>query len=95
MVDVTNTRIQLYGAIATSILIVLGFIIGLFLAYMHNDQHNIDSFAILISNTVMIVVGYWLGSSMGSQKKDTLLLNAEPPVVVQKDRALPLSKNDI
>lgn len=82
MVDSTKAQIvQLYGAIIVSVLIVLGFVLGLYEAYAHNDQHNVDMLGNLINNAVMIVVGYWLGSSMSSQKKDTLLLNAAPPVV--------------
>jgi hypothetical protein len=70
----------LYGAIIVSVLIVLGFVLGLYEAYAHNDQHNVDMLGNLINNAVMIVVGYWLGSSMSSQKKDSLLLNATPTV---------------
>jgi hypothetical protein len=81
MVDSTKAQIiQLYGAIIVSVLIVLGFVLGLYEAYAHSDQHNVDMLGNLINNAVMIVVGYWLGSSISSQKKDALLLNATPAI---------------
>ena len=82
---IQQNNVQLYGAIAVSILIVLGFILELYLAYMHNDQHTIDTLSNLINNAVMIVLGYWVGSSMSSQKKDTLLLNSQPLSTTNED----------
>ncbi len=73
--------IQVCGAIAISILIILAFILGYYEAYISNNQHAIDTLGNLVNNAVMIVVGYWLGSSMGSQKKDDMLLSTMPPVV--------------
>lgn len=81
--------VQLYGAITVSVLIVFGFILELYLAYMHDDQHTKDTIANLINNAVMIVLGYWVGSSMSSQKKDTMLMNALPPPPVDDGEKLP------
>ena len=81
-----NTQlVQLYGAIIISVLIVLGFILNLYEAYATHDQHSIDTLGILVDNAIMIVVGYWLGSSMGSQKKDTMLLNAQSPPLLETE----------
>lgn len=72
------TKVQVYGSIIISTLICCSFILVIYEAYSHGDQHTVDSLNGALVSAFMIVVGYWVGSSSGSQKKDALLLNSIP-----------------
>lgn len=70
--------VQLYGTIVVSIIITIGFIFILYLAYMKGDQHTVDTLVGVMGTMFIVVVVYWIGSSMGSQKKDSMLFAAQP-----------------
>lgn len=65
-----DKKVTVYGAIAVSVL-VLGIFAGcLVIAYVTRDNSSI---ALLVGAAVSMAttaVGFWLGSSAGSQKKD-------------------------
>ena len=68
---------MIWGAIIVSLSISISFFGALVYSYISKDQPN----AALLVNSVVInmslVVGYWLGSSVGSARK-TELMNPQP-----------------
>lgn len=61
------------GAIITSILTMGAFLMGIGIAYWHHDQVSIPLYTGAIIANATTTVGFWLGSSAGSQKKDQRL----------------------
>lgn len=72
-------KITVLGAITVSvmILVIFGIAYGICLWFKIADQ--IASFGQAAINMAMIAVGYWLGSSSGSQKKDDVIAASNPP----------------
>jgi hypothetical protein len=74
------SRVPVIGALVVSIMIlaIFGFAYGVCLYFKITDQ--ISSFGQAAINMAMIAVGYWLGSSSGSEKKsDTIATMRTPP----------------
>jgi ABC-type uncharacterized transport system permease subunit len=59
-----------WGAIAISVLASLGFITALVIAYISHDTTSQSLLVGAIISNFSTAVSFWLGSSMGSQKKD-------------------------
>lgn len=59
-----------YGAIAVSVLVLATFLGGVTLAYIHHDAQSQSLYTGAIIANATTAVGFWLGSSAGSQKKD-------------------------
>jgi hypothetical protein len=68
-----TSKLTTIGALVVSItiLVIFGFAYGVCLWFKITDQ--ISSFGQAAINMSMIAVGYWLGSSSGSEKKTDLL----------------------
>jgi len=66
------------GAIVTSILAMSAFLGALIIAYATGDHASITLLigAVIANSTT--TVGFWLGSSAGSQKKDERLAGQAP-----------------
>jgi hypothetical protein len=67
------------GAIITSILTMGAFLVGVGLAYWHHDQTSMSLYTGAIVANATTTVGFWLGSSAGSQKKDARLAAQQSP----------------
>jgi uncharacterized membrane protein len=64
-----------WGAIVTSVVAGIAFIVALTIAYMSKDQSNLGVLVGIVGGGFNTTIGFWLGSSAGSQKKDVLLAN--------------------
>jgi hypothetical protein len=71
-------KVSTLGAIIVSvmILVIFGFAYGVCLWFKITDQ--MAPFGQAAINMAMIAVGYWLGSSSGSAKKDDTIATALP-----------------
>lgn len=72
--------VMTYGAITVSIITSLTFLAALAVAFLSHDGNNLTLLYGAIIGQFSTVISYWLGSSMGSQKKDEAL-NPLPLVV--------------
>jgi hypothetical protein len=84
------SKVTIIGALTVSImiLIIFGFAYGVCLYFRLTEQ--ISSFGQAAINMAMIAVGYWLGSSAGSEKKsDTIagMSGAQNPIAAPARRA--------
>lgn len=72
-------KVTTLGALIVSvmILIIFGFAYGVCLWFKIPDQ--VTSFGQAAINMAMIAVGYWLGSSSGSNKKDDAIAAMKTP----------------
>lgn len=77
-----TSKVTTIGALVVSImiLVIFGFAYGVCLYFKITDQ--ISSFGQAAINMAMIAVGYWLGSSSGSEKKSDTIATMRAPVVV-------------
>jgi len=58
------------GAVLVSVVTMGAFLTCLALAYHHGDQNSISLLVGAVIANATTTVGFWLGSSAGSQKKD-------------------------
>lgn len=75
----TREVVMGWGAVAMSILVVLGFIFALLISYEAKDQANLGVLIGVVSGGFTTAVGFWLGSSASSQKKDETIAKLAPP----------------
>ncbi len=69
-----------YGALAVSIMIVGAFLVSLGIAYRAGDTTNLTLLIGAVVTQLGNVVGYWIGSSVGSTRKEEALTKlAQPP----------------
>lgn len=75
----TASKVPTIGALIVSvmILVIFGFAYGVCLWFKVADQ--ISSFGQAAINMAMIAVGYWLGSSSGSEKKSDVITSLTAP----------------
>lgn len=75
-------EITTLGAIIVSALTLGAFTTIIVLAYMHNDNTSQALLVGAIITMAQTAVGFWLGSSAGSQRKDQVIAAsvATPPV---------------
>ncbi len=64
-----------YGAIVVSVLVTIAFLVALGVAYLSKDQSNLGLLIGAVIAQFSGVVSYWVGSSVGSAKKDDVLSN--------------------
>ena len=69
----TASRIADYGSLAVSILTLATFAVAFILAYWKQDQQSVLLLVGAIVANATTTVGFWLGSSNGSQKKDATI----------------------
>lgn len=74
-------RIADWAQPVTAYLVLFCFGAALFLAYWFKDEDSIKGLVSAVQNLTAIIVGYYFGSSRGSQRKDDTLraLAAQPP----------------
>ncbi len=70
---------QIWGIIIMSSMVSACFVTALVFAYIHKDQGNINMLVGAIVAQFTMVVGFWVGSSIGSQKKDEIIAASAPP----------------
>lgn len=79
-----------WGAPIVSVLVVIGFlsVLGIFFFGTFPEGQAAQSVANMLLGALAIafgqVVNYWLGSSVGSQRKDFFLANSTPAAVDQR-----------
>lgn len=65
--------VSLWGAIVVSVMILLIFAFGYGVALYFKIQDQIILFGQTAANMALLAVGYWLGSSVSSHKKDNVI----------------------
>jgi putative Ca2+/H+ antiporter (TMEM165/GDT1 family) len=80
-----NIVVQTIGAIIVSTMVASCFLLALVMAYRSKDPQSVSLLVGAIVTSFATMVGYWLGSSMSSKNKDSLIANSSPTVVVQPD----------
>jgi len=78
----TLKKVSMIGAIIISSMACIGFWAALVIAYLSKDQTNLAMLLGIVAGGFNSTLGYWLGSSMGSQKKDELLAGSVPAATV-------------
>jgi hypothetical protein len=74
------SRVPVIGALIVSVMILIIFGVAYGLAFWFKSSDQLMSFGQAAINMAMIAVGYWLGSSSGSEKKsDTIATMRAPP----------------
>lgn len=66
--------VMVYGSIITSVMASAAFLSALVISYMSKDQTNLAMLLGVVAGGFNTVIGYWLGSSAGSQRKDDALI---------------------
>jgi len=70
-------RISIIGQIVISVVVVFGFlsvrILMIFVEILPNNQRSADTFDGAIIGAFTAVLGFWIGSSSGGQKKDATI----------------------
>lgn len=73
-----NSRLMTIGAIGVSVITTLGFIGALVISYLSKDASNLSMLLGIVAGGFQAVLGFWLGSSAGSQKKDEVIAQKLP-----------------
>jgi uncharacterized membrane protein len=76
--------VKTIGTILVSVLVVIGFILSTFLAYQHDYKSAIDTLNGVFIAAVMSVVGFWVGSSVGSRAKDEIIARNHPVSTIRR-----------
>jgi hypothetical protein len=79
----TAGDLMMIGAIIVSGMWSIVFMLALVVVWSAKDQPNLGVLIGVVATNGTTVVGFWLGSSMGSKRK-TDLLAAAPPVQPQE-----------
>lgn len=69
-----GSKVSTIGAIAVSVLACITFLAALIIAYMSKDQSNLALLIGAVISQFSTIVSFWVGSSAGSQRKDSALL---------------------
>ncbi len=64
-----------WGALIISVLVVGAFLAALAVAFVSHDATNLTLLIGAVVTQLGNVVGYWIGSSIGSARKDEVLTN--------------------
>lgn len=71
--------VMLYGAIAISLATSVEFLSALIMAYWSKDAPGISNLVQAVIVNTASVVGFWIGSSVGSMRKTELQAAQTPP----------------
>jgi hypothetical protein len=71
--------LMMIGAIIVSGMWSIVFMLALVVVWSSKDQANLGVLIGVVATNGTTVVGFWLGSSMGSKRKTDLLAAAVPP----------------
>jgi hypothetical protein len=69
---------MVWGSIITSVMASLAFLAAILISYLSKDQTNLAMLLGVVAGGFNTVIGYWLGSSAGSQRKDDAILKVNP-----------------
>lgn len=73
-------RVSVVGQVMISVVIILGFIatrvVMIFVEILPANQRSADTFDGALIGAFSAVVGFWIGSSYGGQKKDQTIADA-------------------
>jgi hypothetical protein len=69
----------IYGAIVMSVIICVIFGAALVFGYLSDDRTILNMLVGAAISNFTIVVGYWVGSSSSSAKKDDVIAESAPP----------------
>ena len=72
-------NLPIYGVIAVSVIVLLLFVLCLGVAFFLKDQTSLQLLIGAVVSMSSGVVGYWVGSSVGSAKKDETIAAAVKP----------------
>ena len=61
----------LLGAALISVLVLLSYLAAMVVAYLEKDQTMLNTLLVVAATNATTVVGYWVGSSAGSARKDS------------------------
>ncbi len=84
-------KVTLLGAIVVSVLVMLGSVFAMYVAYHSNDIDSAKFWQNTLNNGFIMVLGYWIGSASSSRLKDDTISNiATAPVLVTSTQPLPI-----
>ena len=75
----TNSNIQILGSIIVSFVVLLTFVVALGVSFFMKDSTMMALTVGAAVANATTAVGFWLGSSSGSQKKDEVLVSSIQP----------------
>ncbi len=76
-------KVTLLGAIVVSILVILGSMFAVYIAYHSNDVDSAKFWQNTLNNGFIMVLGYWIGSAASSRLKDDVISNLTvPPALI-------------
>lgn len=82
-----SNTIAMIGAVVISALTVLGFTFTLVLAYQYGDMDTVKILSGVLAGAMTSVVGYWIGSSVGSRAKDEVIQRASENALGLRNQA--------